>query len=76
MHPTFRNNLIVMKNPPYLFARIGWGVFLIPIKIYWKDYLQLEQSEFSHFLSFSQEMKSYFKIIKIDRKISDENNFE
>ena len=74
LHPTFKNNLITIKNPPYSLARIGWGVFLIPIKIYWKEYLKLEPTELSHFLCFSQDVKSDVKLIKIDKKIVEENN--
>lgn len=74
LHPTFRDNLIVVENPPYSFARIGWGVFLIPIKIYWKDCLNLEPMEFSHFLCFNRDIKSDVKIIKIDKKIVDEHD--
>lgn len=69
LHHTFRNNLIEKKYPPYSFTCVGWGVFEIPIKIYWKDFLKMEPTEITHFLCFDQDIKMDCKIIKIDKNI-------
>ena len=52
LHPTFRNPERECRSGPYEVACVGWGVFRIPIVVFWQDWLEKEPTMLSHFLSF------------------------
>ena len=52
LHPTFANPKRVKTSPPFQVSCRGWGVFLLPITIEWREELGLENTEVKHFLSF------------------------
>ena len=53
LHPSyFKPNEIVVKEAPFSVTREGWGVFNVPIKIFWKKWLQQEPTILQHYLSF------------------------
>lgn len=33
LHPTFKPSKIVVKEPPFLLSRVGWGLFEIEMDI-------------------------------------------
>lgn len=67
LHPTFTDPVVTFTKQPFKVTRRGWGVFDIPVKIFWKKWTGLEPSIFSHFLSFEEDgKKSKFKV-KIER---------
>ncbi len=74
LHPTFPKPIIKLEEEPFEFTRIGWGVFDIPSRIYWKKWTGLEPSEITHFLSFQQNGSQNKFGVKIDRKKFEENN--
>lgn len=74
LHPTFYNPIVTLTHPPFEITRIGWGVFLIPVKIYWKEWTGLWITEHSHYLSFDEEgAKSKMKV-KIEREKIEKNS--
>ncbi|EAS03606.2 YEATS family protein (macronuclear) [Tetrahymena thermophila SB210] len=70
LHETFKQPLVITNKAPFQVSRLGWGTFQIPIKIYWKNWLQIQQpTELNWNLQFSQpEKKSIFKL-KISQDI-------
>ncbi|KAL4479958.1 hypothetical protein ABPG74_020474 [Tetrahymena malaccensis] len=64
LHQTFQQPLVTSNKAPFQVTRTGWGTFQIPIKIYWKNWLKIQQpTDLNWYLQFSQpEKKSIFKI--------------
>lgn len=63
LHPTFYSPEITLIHAPFEIKRLGWGVFDIPIKIYWKEWVKQQPFETTHFLSFNGEgEKKTFKL--------------
>jgi len=52
LHPTFHPKKVTLTEEPYMFSRIGWGVFLLHITVHYHDYLQKEKEDFHHMLSW------------------------
>lgn len=69
LHPTFRQRQIDVYQEPFEVERIGWGIFEIPIIVYFKKGLNLQPLELSHFLSFSNNGKFHTSTVEIDKQL-------
>ena len=74
LHSSFHNPLITISNSPFKVSRIGWGIFEIPIKIFWKKFLNCPPTELTHTLSFEGEGKYSEIIVKFDKDLLIHNN--
>jgi len=66
LHPTFRNPQREVRSPPFEVSCLGWGVFSIPITIYWQPWLEMAPTEVEHFLNFNGNGKWQSHYIKYD----------
>jgi len=55
LHPTFKDPKVRCSEPPYEIRRIGWGTFIVEVKIVLKNGKRLEAK---HSLTFKQEGNS------------------
>jgi hypothetical protein len=53
LHPTFRPDTVTLYQPPFEVSRLGWGIFMIRIKINFKQQYHKAPLEVSHMLSFT-----------------------
>lgn len=53
LHPTFGQSLRTIRHSPFELEANGWGVFNIPIKIYWQPRMRKEPTKLEHYLSFN-----------------------
>lgn len=44
--------MVTISKPPFSLTRVGWGVFFIPLKIYFKEEFKISPIELGHYLSF------------------------
>ena len=68
LHPSFSPSKIIIKKYPFSVERKGWGIFNIPIKIYWK-YNFIEPTKLDHFLSFDGEGEQKLFTITVDKEL-------
>jgi len=70
LHPTFPSPTVTVMKAPFEVKRLGWGVFNIPIKVYWKPWLKRKSPEtFEHYLSFDGNGDAHSDVIEFDRKL-------
>ena len=72
LHPTFQPPKLVLFEEPFEIKRMGWGVFDINIKVYWKPWTGVDMNEISHYLSFDGNGKEHKYKVRVDRKKFDE----
>ena len=73
LHPTFHNPVVTFTKPPFEITRIGWGVFEIPVKIFWKKWTGLGITEHSHYLRFEENGDQSRCKVKIEREKMEQN---
>ena len=66
LHPTFNPPQVIVDKAPFIFQRIGWGVFEIPIEVTFKDEFNLPTLKLSHYLSFDVEGEKKVHILKLN----------
>jgi hypothetical protein len=78
LHPTFNPSRVVLSEEPFMFSRIGWGVFVLRIFVRYHAHLQKPNDEFTHALSFQSNGSSTSYELEFDKsKIpADEANEE
>jgi len=52
LHPTFQPSRVVVASAPWEVERVGWGFFVVSVKVCYKPELKKEPSLFEHQLSF------------------------
>lgn len=68
LHETFSIPLVKCMHPPFKVTRLGWGTFEIPIRIYWKKWLNIPNpTEVSWNLMFLEQTKKNIHTIKINK---------
>ena len=52
LHPTFRQNKIVVQEAPFLLSRVGWGWFTVRMDIQFKEWTGIGVKKLEHVLEF------------------------
>eukprot|EP00741_Cyanophora_paradoxa_P021175 tig00021339_g20438.t1 len=55
LHPTFRQRLVSLSDPPFVVQRVGWGYFSIPITVHFAPRWRMPPARYVHTLSFDGE---------------------
>ena len=69
LHPTFHRPIREVNKAPFEVGCLGWGIFLIPITIYWQDWLEKEPTKMNHYLSFNGAGESHTDLIKFNKPV-------
>jgi len=69
LHPTFPDPVYELYNEPFQVQCEGWGVFEIPIKIYWKSWLEKQPTKLNHMLSFDGNGDRNTVVVKFKKSI-------
>ncbi|KAL4509285.1 hypothetical protein ABPG72_018216 [Tetrahymena utriculariae] len=70
LHETFKQPLVTSNKAPFQVSCLGWGTFQIPIKIYWKKWLQIQQpTDLNWNLQFDKPEKKLIYKLKINQDI-------
>lgn len=69
LHPSFRNRTAEKKEAPFVFGCTVWGTFDIPIKIYWKSWLQLPPTDLDYYISFDGEGETRKQTFEFDKNL-------
>jgi len=73
LHPTFHPNKVVLSEEPFMFSRVGWGVFVLRVVVKFHEFLAKPSQEFEHMLSFQANGASSSYELEFDRsKIPEE----
>eukprot|EP00347_Sterkiella_histriomuscorum_P016628 403352460 len=76
LHPTFGVTEIDVKSAPFQMTRIGWGVFNIPIEIFFRrDTGKKETIKLDHYLSFQGQGSSRIFTIAFDKEKLDQISY-
>ncbi len=71
MHPTFSERIVPIKAWPFKLERVGWGLFNVPIKVFFnKKEVIGGPLELNHLLDFDGEGEKKFAIAKLRIKKS------
>ena len=66
LHPTFFQPVREVVVPPYEVEGLGWGVFNIPIQIFWKGGLGVAETVYEHYLSFQGNGNAERVVVSLD----------
>jgi len=68
LHPTFNPSKIVLSEEPFMFSRVGWGVFALRVVVRYHEYLEKPPQEFQHMLSFQTNGSSISHELEFDKR--------
>lgn len=68
LHPTFHPSKITMTEEPFMFSRLGWGVFVLRVVVQYHAHLEKPDDEFHHMLSFQHNGSATSHDLEFDRK--------
>lgn len=52
LHPSFMDNIVTCRSPPFEISRVGWGTFGVKCTIIWKARTRIPTTEIVHQLVF------------------------
>jgi len=58
IHASFQPSQIEVTSPPFEIERVGWGFFVVRIKVYYKPEFNKPPSDFEHELNFAASLTS------------------